>query len=202
MHFSMSKDDYNYTLNRKKNNIILIILMIILGVSIFLVGYFVNGRSTKNVFTVVAILFALPGAKFMTSLIILLPSKKNEKEEYERIKGECKEPSKLYSSVVVTSVDKVMYMKYIYIGHANVFYVYDEKKKYDDEGKKGVKKRDEDRKYVKDYIYKGVNNYSSGFKVQMFTEVKKFENEIKRVEEKDEVKNEAEVISYIESLIV
>ncbi len=180
---------FGYTQQRKMLAIAGVILMAILGVTIFLIGYFINNDSNKNMFTVVAVLFTLPGAKFLVRYIILFKSQKVSVDEYENVKKIGENGCKLYSQVVITSKDKVMYVDYIAVKYENVIVK--------------ISKNQKDKEYIQDYLKKGVQNWGENYKVVVFDEQKKFENALKRIGEKDIDEKEYEnVNSYIRSLIV
>ena len=70
----ISRGQLGYLEYKKKRAIAGTIAMAVLGIIVFLVGFFLNDMSNRNIFTVVAVLFALPGAKFLVCLLYTSPS--------------------------------------------------------------------------------------------------------------------------------
>ncbi len=183
------KGEYNYINTRKKNAIILTLIMAVIGVVIFLVGYFLNKKSNQNIFTVVAILFALPGAKFLVRFIVLFPYKSVGKKEYDDTAAHVKEGMELYTDLVITSPDKVMELDFIAVGNKQVIGL--------------IGKEKQDVAYIRKYISDGVGNWGNGYKVKIVESQNIFLSELDSVTAADVDKEEEDnVKSFITSLIV
>jgi len=184
-------EDYGFIEYYKKKKIIAIVIMVVLALIIFIIGLLVNDGSKKNVFTVVSILFVLPAAKFLTTLIITLPQKNVAKEEYDKFKSYVSNRGNLFPAVVITSEKKVMYMDYIYVGESEVIGLVNENQ--------ANKKRGTDANYVQNYLRDGVNNYADGYKVLVVDSRKKFENQLRDVSKKASGKAAGEASGKVSS---
>jgi len=96
----------------KKKNIIGALSMVAIGVAIFVLGLCLNKFEKTNIFSVVAVLFVLPMARYLTTVIVLLPYKTPEKSLYEQVKGAIPEGSILFSDYVFTSGERAMGMSF------------------------------------------------------------------------------------------
>ncbi|MCR5624890.1 MAG: hypothetical protein K6G11_06545 [Lachnospiraceae bacterium] len=196
-----SPGDYGYITYMKKSVAIKIVILLVIALTIFFVGFFLNDKSNRNVFTIVAILFVLPGARYLTRLIITIPQKNVPEEEFTKFNSYVnKETGLLISAVVITSEEKVMCMDYIYVGNNAVIGLCRAKKK--------GKKYESSPKYIQDYLKDGVRGISDKYKVLVVDSEKKFEEELKLVSRKKdgfgdkEKKAYEDVLRFIKSLIV
>ena len=185
----ISKGDRGYIEAKKKRSILLTLLMALLGIVVFLVGFFLNEMSNRNIFTVAAILFVLPGAKFLVGFIVVFPYRSVSRERYEKIKNHTGEGMQLYTDMVITSSDKVMNLDFAVVGNKQVICL--------------VGKSGQDIGCIRKYLSDGVSNWGSGYKVKVVESEKIFINELDAVnivetdsEEEDNVK------SFLTSLIV
>jgi len=183
------KGDRGYIEAKKKRSIIFTLLMALFGVIVFLVGYFLNDMSNKNIFTVIAVLFALPGAKFLVGFIVVFPYHSVSKERYDKVSRHVGEGMQLYTDLVITSTEKVMELDFAAIGNNQVICL--------------VGKAGQDIGYIRKYLSGGVANWGSGYKVKVVDSEKIFINELDCVS-KAEIDEEEEenVKSYLTSLIV
>lgn len=189
------KGEYGFIEYRKKWYSIKVLLYLILGLSIFILGLFLNKMSPKNIFSVAAMLMVLPGAKALVGFIVLFPYCSVEKKSYDRVKEIVSSKGgrvHLFTSIVITSPEKVMNLSYLAEGEGAVIGLL---------GKKG-----QDLSYIQTYLAKGVSNWASGYKTRIFTEEAQFLKAVKGINpaEQDEgsKKTEGAVLSYLSSLIV
>ena len=96
----------------KRKNIIGALTMVAIGVAIFVLGLCLNKFEKSNIFTVVAVLFVLPMARYLTTVIVLLPYKTPDKNLYEQVKSTMPEGSVLLSDYVFTSGERAMGMSF------------------------------------------------------------------------------------------
>lgn len=94
----ISRGQLGYLEYKKKRAIAGTIAMAVLGIIVFLVGFFLNDMSNRNIFTVVAVLFALPGAKFLVAFIVAFPYHTVGKEQYDKVKKHLGEGRIVYRS--------------------------------------------------------------------------------------------------------
>ena len=175
----IEKGSQGYINKRKKNALIWTLIMAALGVAVFVTGLLLNDMSKRNIFTVIAVLFVLPGAKFLVRFIVTFPYHSVEESRYNKVKSNISEGMELYTDMIITSPDKVMNLDFIAVGNKQVI------------------------AYIRKYISDGVANWGSGYKVKIVESENLFISELNAVslqevdgEEEDNVK------SYIKSLIV
>lgn len=185
----IKRGDFGYIKAKKRRSLTGTLLMVLIGVVIFLAGLFLNKMSNRNVFTVIAVLFVLPGAKFLVAYIVTFPYQSVSRERYDKVSKLLPEGMTLYTDLVITSAEKVMNLDFIAIGNGQVI------------GLTGPKKQE--LSYIRKYLTKGVQNWGEGYKVKIVDSEKTFLKELTRVElcEMDE-EEEDNVKSYFTSLIV
>ncbi len=147
------KGDRNYISSSRRRGLAATLLFAFIGIIIFVVGYYLNKKSNANIFTILAVLMVLPGAKRLTGAIILFPFQDAKESDEARIKEAMPENSRLLSSVVFTSPEKVMNLDFLWIGDG---YVY---------GCLGKEKQD--LNYMQSYLSKGVHNCADHFQVKL-----------------------------------
>ena len=181
----ISRGQLGYLEYKKKRAIAGTIAMAVLGIIVFLVGF----MSNRNIFTVVAVLFALPGAKFLVAFIVAFPYHTVGKEQYDKVKKHLGEGMELYTDLVITSSEKVMSLDFVAVGNNQVIGLTSDKKV--------------EISYIRKYLTDGVANWGDNYKVKIVESEKLFLNELDNVKvvEADE-EQEENVKSYIVSLIV
>lgn len=186
---SIQKGDYGYIRNRKKNALIGVFMMVAIGLIVFLIGLLLNDMSNRNVFTVAAVLFVLPGAKFLVRFIVTFPYNSVEKERYDNIKSHVGENMQLYADMIITSSEKVMHLDFVVVGNRQVI---------------GLVGRDkQDISYIRKYLSDGVGNWGESYKVKILDSEKIFLKELDSVTIQETDKEEEEnVKSFLTSLIV
>lgn len=185
----MQRGDFGYIRARKKKALFGTLFMAAIGVAVFLTGLFLNKMSNRNIFTVLAVLFVLPGAKYLVAYIVTFPYCSVEKSRYDKVKKVLPEKMQLYTDLVITSAEKIMHLDFIAVGNGQVIGLLGEGK--------------QELSYVRKYLTDGVHNWGSGYKVKIVDSEKTFFGELSKVEpcEMDE-EEESHVKSYIVSLIV
>ena len=185
----ISRGELGYLEYKKKRAIIGTIAMAVIGIIVFLVGYFLNKMSNRNIFTVVAVLFALPGAKFLVAYIVAFPYHTVGKEKYDMVKKHIGDGMQLYTDLVITSSEKVMSLEFVAVGNNQVIGLTKDKKV--------------DISYIRKYLTDGVTNWGDNYKVKIVESEKLFLSELDNVKPVDtDEEQEANVKSYIVSLIV
>lgn len=185
----VKRGDFGYIRSKKRRALFGTLLMIVIGIAVFVLGLLLNKMSNKNVFTIVAVLFTLPGAKFLVAYIVTFPYQSVNRERYDKAMGVLPENMTLYTDLVITSSEKVMHLDFAAVGNGQVI------------GLTGPKKQD--ISYIRKYLTNGVQNWGRGYKVKIVDNEKTFLGELARVEpcEVDE-KEEKEVKSFLTALIV
>lgn len=187
--FRYQKGEWGYIKKKKIMQIVFTIIMALVGIGIFLTGYFLYKKSNQNVFTVLAVLMVLPGAKFLVSFIVLFPFKSPNLEQYKKLKKAIPKNSKLFSDMVITSPLKVMDLDFIIVSNDHVIGV--------------IGKENQDVSYIQDYLTKGVRNWSSQCIVKIYPSFDGLLRAVNKIQEKEINKEDEEkVIAYLNSLIV
>lgn len=185
----IKRGDFGYIRAKKRNSLMKTGVMALLGIAVFIIGLLLNHMSNQNLFTVIAVLFVLPGAKSMVAFIVLFPYKTVSKELYENAQEKLSDGMTLYSDLVITSSEKVMHLDLLAVGNGQVI------------GLAG--KKNPDISYLRKYVRDGVLNWGTDYKVKIVEGEKNFLAEIANVKmvEQDE-EEEKNVKSYLTSLIV
>lgn len=185
----IQKGDYGYINSRKKRALAGVIVMAAAGIAVFIAGLLLNKMSNRNIFSVIAVLFVLPGAKYLVRFIITFPYQQSSKESYNKARKHTGTKMQLYTDMLVTSSEKIMFLDFIAIGNKHVIVLAGSKK--------------QEIPYIKKYLSDGVNNWGDGYKVKVLDNEKSFLREVDNVvvQEVDK-EEEAKVKSYIISLVV
>ena len=184
------RGDYGYIKVRKRNAVLKTVLLALIGIAVFVTGLLLNKMSNKNIFTVIAVLFVLPGAKSLVAFIVLFPYRTVSEELYKKAEGRLVSGMMLYADLVITSSEKVMHLDLLAVGNGQVI------------GLLGSKKQD--ISYVRKYLRDGVHNWGTDYKVKIVEEENIFLTELSNVIVVEEVNAEEEenVKTYLRSLIV
>ncbi len=122
--------EYGRVRAEKRKNLIGALTMVAIGVAIFVLGLCLNKFEKSNIFTIVAVLFVLPMARYLTTFIVLLPYKTPERALYEQVREAVPEGSILFSDYVFTSGERVMGMSFFVLtGHELIGLTMSEKEK-------------------------------------------------------------------------
>jgi len=185
----VQRGSYGYLRNRKRNALIGVIAMAAAGIAVFITGLLLNDMSNQNVFTIAAVLFVLPGAKFLVRFIVAFPYHPADRQAYDRVKEHSDGKLQVYADMLVTSPEKVMYLEFIVIGSRHVIALAGSKK--------------QDIPYIRKYLSDGVNNWGDSYKVKVLDNEKSFLREIDSIKVQDVNKEEEQKVkSYIISLVV
>lgn len=183
------KGDYGYIKAKKRKSLLGVLAMLIIGLSVFITGLVLNKYSNRNIFTVLAVLFVLPGAKFLVAYIVMFPYRSVSREQFDKVKAAVPENVQLYTDLVITSAEKVMHLDFAAVGQNQVIALL------------GAGKQD--ISYVRKYLTDGVRNWGTGYKVKVVDSEKVFLGELRKIEQAEVNPDEEEnVKSYLTSLIV
>lgn len=184
-----NRGEFGYLKSRRKRALISTIITALAGVAVFLTGLFLNNMSNRNIFTVIAVLFVLPGAKFLVRFIVTFPYEAVSKERYDTAMDKMVSGMTLYTDLVITSAEKVMHLDFAAVGNGQVICLLGNGK--------------QELSYVRKYLSDGVHNWGSDYKVKVVDSEKLFLAEAASVERKEvETEEENNVKSYLLSLIV
>lgn len=161
------KCKYGYIDKEKKKQLLFTILFILIGLAIFLVGYFLNHRTKTNVFTIVAILMVLPMAKRFVAFVVLFPYKTEPLSFHEKVEQLVNDSATVIEDYVFTSSEKVMGISVLIIDQGNVIgLVANDKQPYD---------------YMKTYLRKSICAISPNQKVKLVKNFEQLEREYKNL---------------------
>lgn len=200
---------FGYITEKKKSYLKKTILYILIGLIIFVVGYFLNKRSTANVFTVLAILMVLPGAKAVVAWIVFFPFQSVGKERYEKVyevlARKVQTPRsmsqamvdtkiledilQLYTDVVFTSPQKVMNLDFLVVSDHRILAL--------------AGKEKQDLSYMETYLKEGLLGKKSPFGVKIYDNADQFMKAVQALEIRETTKeSRVDTVEYLESLIV
>lgn len=183
----VEKGNQGYITSRKKIDLIWLLAFVALGIAIFLVGYFVT-RTRANIFTVMAVLLVLPGAKRMVALFVMLPRKSVDKERYDHIRNVVGE-GHLYTDYVFTSTDKIMHLDFLFVKNGNVLCV--------------IAPSKQDVPYMKKYLTDSVHRISEHYHVKFFDNDETFLKQVQRLSNVEaDVTREKALLDFLHASIV
>lgn len=186
-----TKCEFGYISSQKKFQALMLLLYIAIGVGLFLAGFLITG-TRANLFTVLGILMALPGAKRVIALVVMMPRQSVEKERYDKMGSVLSGNGVLLTDYVFTSSEKVMNLDFVVIYKKNVI---------------GILGRDgQDIKYMTDYLQKEVEEIVSGYHVRIFSSDEDFYKFYKKMpesaREEDDKTEQDEVVKHLKILAV
>lgn len=183
----IDKCELGYISKKKKVSLIWLLVSVLIGVAIFLVGYFWT-HTRANIFTVVAVLMVLPAAKHVVALVVMLPKKEVEKARYDRMKEAAGE-AVLLTDYVFTSTEKIMHLDFVLIKNGNVLGVTAQSR--------------QDVPYMKKYLEDSVHKVAPSFYVKVLESDEKLLKQLDRLTQVEATPaREEKVVEYLRSLAV
>lgn len=156
----MDKGTHGYIKYKKNKQLRDTITIALVGIIIFVVGYLLNDNSKNNVFTILAILLALPGAKMLVGYIVVAPYHSMNDKEYEQVCKVISPSVAMISDLVITSPDKVMNLDVVVVDDHQVIAL---------QGKEG-----QDISYIQTYLMRTIKNQGYSFEVKVLTDFSEF----------------------------
>ena len=117
----INKMEYGYIKWKKQTLLLQMCGILAAGVAVFLLGLLLNKGEFTNIFTVVAILFVLPAARYLTVWILLIPYHTPEKQEYEKTVTLAEGHGLLLSDLVFTSSERAMHLDYMVLAGGQAY---------------------------------------------------------------------------------
>lgn len=187
--FRGTKCEFGYIDRQKVFQGVMLLLYIAIGIGIFLLGLFITGVRA-NVFTVLAILMVLPGAKRVIALVVMLPRKSVDRERYDKMTAALSPEGVLLTDYVFTSSDKIMHFDFVVVQGKNIM------------GIPGSARQDV--KYMTQYLQKGVDETASGYRVRTFASDDEFFKFYEKMTSKSGERPEGQdaVVKYLKILAV
>lgn len=156
----MDKGTHGYIKYKKNIQLRDTISIALVGIIIFVIGYLLNDNSKNNVFTILAILLALPGAKMLVGYIVVAPYQSMNDKEYEQVCKVISPSIAMISDLVITSPDKVMNLDVVVVDDYQVIALL---------GKQG-----QDISYIQTYLMRTIKNQGYSFEVKVLTDFSEF----------------------------
>ncbi|MCX4268029.1 MAG: hypothetical protein OSJ62_05120 [Lachnospiraceae bacterium] len=124
----IAKGEYGYLTMRKKRLGTATALCLCMVAVFFFTGYLTT-KTRNNIFTVMAILSALPTAKFAASFLALLPYPSASSEQYQSVLEHAKQV-RILTDLVITTGEKTLPTLFVAVHNSSVC-GYTEAEKYD-----------------------------------------------------------------------
>lgn len=189
---TVDKGTHGYIRYKKNKQLRNTIIIAIIGVAIFVAGYLLNDNSKNNVFTIVAILMALPGAKMLVGYIVVAPYHSMDEKKYNDVCNILPTHATMLTDLVITSPEKVMNLDCMVI---------DERHAIGLQGKDG-----QDTSYIQTYLGRTIKNQGHSCEVKIMTDYSKFATRIKSLEQgelsEEGSTNRDEIVKLIKTLNV
>ncbi len=166
-----------------------VLCMIAIGVAVFVLGLFLNKFDKRNIFTVAAVLFVLPMARYLSTLLVTLPYKTPERALYEKVKDAVPEGSVLFSDYLFSSPERVMGMAFFVLtGNELIGLAINEKEKTEK---------------ITAYLGTELKRRAIPGKVTVYKEQEKFFSALKRIDTATRTEEEMqELVEFLRSLAV
>lgn len=115
------KMEYGYIDQKKKQLLLYMIGIALVGVAFFLFGLVLNKGDLANIFSVVAILFVIPAARYLTVWVVLAPYKSPSKDAYKEMKEYVEGHGLLITDLVFTSTERPMQLEYMVLAGEHAY---------------------------------------------------------------------------------
>lgn len=181
--------EYGHINAVKRKLLMSTLTMIGIGVAIFILGLCLNKFQYRNIFTVIAVLFVLPMARYLSTLIVLLPYHTPEEALYQKVKEALPEGGVLFSDYAFTSKERAMGMQFFALtGNELIGLLASEKEKED---------------AILQYLSEGMKLRGISGKIKLYKEEGRFLEELNKIPEATKSKEEMEeLIEYLRSLAI
>lgn len=113
------KGERGYLRGKKIKYLLIMLLLAVVMLAFLLIGFFING-DTKNIYTIMAILTALPFANLVTVYIAMFPYSAPPQEEYDKVAAAAGQGLFDTELAVTGSNLKTIYLPYVYVANGMV----------------------------------------------------------------------------------
>lgn len=181
--------EYGRIRDVKRRNLLGVLCMIAIGVAIFILGLLLNKFEKRNIFTVVAVLFALPMARYLSTLLVTLPYKTPEKALYEKVKQSVPKGSILFSDYLFSSSERAMGMSFFVLTGNELI---------------GLAAREQEKTdKIKEYLSEEMKRRAIPGKVTVHKEQEKFFSALKKMDAATRTEEEMqELVEFLRSLAI
>ena len=166
-----------------------VLSMIAIGIAIFVLGLFLNKFEKRNIFTVVAILFVLPMARYLATLLIMLPHKTPERTLFDQVQKVQPKGSILLSDYLFTSSQCPMCLSFFVLtGHELIGLTESKKEKSDK---------------IRDFLSGELKRREIPGKVVLYDDKNRFTDALKMIPEATKTEEDMqELLEFLRSLAV
>lgn len=180
------KGEQGYLNAQRKYRFIKTALYFLIAAGIFLLGLCLNKFEKSNIFTVAAVLMILPAVKALVSYIVLFPFHSVAAERVEKVNALKKESDVMYTDMVFTSSEKVMFLSFMVITSGEIICLAGREK--------------EDISYMERYLKEELKKRMLSYKVYITKDEKNFLAKAEHSVPAEEVPKE--LTDYLRSLMV
>lgn len=167
-----TKCEPGYIEKQKRFQAVMLLVFIAIGIGLFLIGYLAT-KTRANVFTVLAILMVLPGAKRVIALVVMVPRRSVEQSRYERMRETISPEAVLLTDYVFTSSEKIMNLDFVIVEGREVTGI----RSVNERGRAG-----ETGEYMREYLKKGIAGVADGYRVNILDSDEAFYRQYERAE--------------------
>lgn len=180
-----ARGEMGYLNSQKKYRIKKTLLYVLIGIAIFVLGLCLNKFEKTNIFTVIAVLMVLPAAKALVGVIVLFPYQSVSTERVEKVKQLLSGADVMYTDMVFTSPDKVMFLAFLVIKQDEILCLAGREK--------------EDLRYIEKYLREELKKRMLSKKLYVTADEKNFLLRVAHAEFAKE--NSEELTAYLKSLM-
>lgn len=115
------KFDHGYITKRKRQLLLTTLLIIFCGAAVFVTGLLLNKMQTSNIFTIVAVLFSLPMARYLTVFIVVFPYRSTSLEDYNKVCEKVGNNGLVLSDLIFTSKETPMHLDLVVLSGSHAY---------------------------------------------------------------------------------
>ena len=181
----LQKGEWGYLEQSKKYTIVYTIVMFVVALSIFVLGYVLTGTK-ENIASIIAVLVLLPASRAMVSMIMHIKTPKYSHDVYETV-ASCAGNVPVLYQLYLTSYKKNFPLNCVAVKGNNLMC-------YTEFGNCDIKACEE---HV-DMLLK--QNRNKNVNIKIFTELKKFEERLGQLQTLDAVSQDEEVLQLMKNI--
>ncbi len=110
-----AKGEVGYIDSKKRYELIMALSLFAVAAAIFVIGLALNKWEKGNIFTVIAAIFIIPMARYLTTYIMFRPFRSVTKEKADEVEKNAKPGSIIYADYIMTSEKKAMMLAFLVI---------------------------------------------------------------------------------------
>lgn len=167
----VQKMEYGYIRQKKRSLLLQTLGIVGIGLAVFLLGLLLNKGELANIFTVAAVLFVIPAARYLTVLILIYPYHTPERAEYEAVAEAADGHGLLLSDLVFTSTERAMHLDYMVLAGGQAYcYV----KRAEKQSEEKRKKHEKVIRGTEEYLNKHFFNQGLSMRAKVFEDMGQF----------------------------